>query len=88
MTRRVRFEVRILGVATADRFYFEEAVAEVPKPGELAGPMRSMAAWRRVVAVGRMGEMPVVTLEPIDCSQLERDHDAEEAALRAAGWKQ
>jgi hypothetical protein len=88
MTRRVRFEVRVLGVAVADTFHFEEAVAEVPKPGELAGPMRSMTAWRRVVAVGRMGEMSVVTLEPIDCSQLERDRDAEEAALREAGWRQ
>ena len=94
MNRRVRFEVRILGVATADRFHFEEEIptgSAMPRTGELAGPLRSMAAWRRVTAVepapAQWNVAAVVRLEDIDCSQLERDHDAEEAALRGAGWK-
>ena len=90
VTRRVCFEVRILGVATADRFYFEDEIptdVDVPTVGEFAGPVHSTTAWRRVVALGRMGEMTVITLEPIDCSQLKRDQIYEEAALREAGWK-
>ena len=92
--RRVRYEVHILGVATAERFYFEEAIpvgSAMPRTGELAGPMQSKASWRRVTAVEpapvRWNVGLIVHLEPIDCSYLERDFEVEIGALRDAGWK-
>ena len=89
MTRRVRFEVRVLGVATAETFRFEEVIpsAEMPRPGALAGPRRSTVPWRRVTAVEAESAAWKVMLEDIDCSRLERDYDVERAALCDAGWK-
>jgi len=90
VTHRVRFEQRVLGVATAERFHFEESVAELPKVGDLAGPMHSKAAWRCVTRVERAPAAwnlaALVKLEDIDCTYLERDFDAEVAALREQGW--
>ena len=92
---RVRFEVRVLGVATAERFHFVDEMpesVELPTPGELAGPLPSKATWRRRVttiekAPAAWGVVAVVKLEPIDCSRLQRDFNAEVAALVAAGWE-
>ena len=88
MTRRVRFEVRVLGVATLETFHFEEVIpsAEMPRLGEFAGPRRSLMPWRRVTAVEPGPEVWSVKLEDIDCSRLERDDVVESAALRNGGW--
>ena len=92
MTHRVRFEVRVLGVATVERFHFVEAVAEIPKLGELAGPLRSMAAWRSVKAIEKAPApwnlAAVVKLEDVDHTFSGRDFEAAVKALRKAGWKQ
>ena len=92
--RRVRFEVRILGVATAERLYLDALLPRgkrLPKIGELAGPPRTLIGRRRVTAVkpapAASNVAAVVKLEDIDCGQLERDYDIEVAALREAGWK-
>ena len=91
-SRRVRFSVRLLGVATAETLHFDDLLPKgkpLPKRGELAGPPGTLIGRRRVTAVKRAPAASkvaaVVRLEDIDCSQLERDHEAEEAALRAAG---
>jgi len=91
---RIRFEIRVLGVATAETLHFDDVAVRaepLPKVGDTAGPLRSMAGWRRVIAVEPALALPpvaaVIHLEPIDCSQHERDYDAEVAALRAAGWR-
>ena len=92
MTHRVRFDVRVLGVATVERFHFVEAVAEIPKLGELAGPLRSMAAWRSVKAIEKAPApwnlAAVVKLEDVDHTFSGRDFETEVKALRKAGWKQ
>jgi len=92
MTHRIRFEVRVLGVATAEKWHFEESIPELPTPGDLSGPLPSKATWRRrVIAIEKAPEQwnvaAVVKLEDIDCSRLQRDFEAEKAALREAGWK-
>ena len=91
--RRVRYEVRILSVVTAESLCFEEAIpigSAMPRTGELAGPIRSKPAWRRVTAVepapAASNVAAVVHLDPIDCGQLELDYDLELAALLQAGW--
>jgi len=90
-SRRVRFEVRVLGVARVERFHFVEAVDEIPKVGELAGP-RSMGAPRRVKAIEKAPApwnlAAVVKREDADHTFSGRDFEAEVAALRKAGWKQ
>ena len=91
--RRVRFEVRILGVAVAETLHFDDLLQKgqpLPKRGELAGPPRTLIGRRRVTAVKRApaasNVAAVVRLDPIDCGQLELDYDLELAALLQAGW--
>ena len=91
---RIRFEIRVLGVATAETLHFDDVAVRgepLPKVGDTAGPLRSMAAWRRVIAVEPAPKpwnvAAVVRLEDIDCTTGERDSEVEMAALRNAGWK-
>ena len=91
---RVRFEVRVLGVAMAETWHFVDEMpesVELPTLGELAGPTHSKAAWRRVTAIEKAPAawdvLAVVKLEDIVCSDLKRDFEAETAALQEAGWK-
>ena len=92
--RRVRFSVRLLGVAVAETLHFDNLLPKgksLPKRGELAGPPGTLIGRRRVTAVKRApaasNAAAVVHLEPIDCGQLELDYDLEGAALLEAGWK-
>ena len=96
MTRsgRIRFEIRVLGVATAETLHFDDVAVRgepLPKVGETAGPLRSMGVWRRVIAVEPAPKpwnvVAVVRHEDIECTKGERDYEAEVAALRAAGWQ-
>ena len=91
--RRVRFEVRVVGVAKTETLHFDHLLSKgqpLPKRGELAGPPRTLIGRRRVTAVKRApaasNVAAVVRLDPIDCGQLELDYDLEVAALRDAGW--
>ena len=93
MTRRVRFEQRVLGVATAETWHFVDEMpesVEMPTPGELAGPTHSKAAWRRVTAIEKAPAawdvVAVVKLEDIVCSGPKPDFELETAVLRNAGW--
>lgn len=92
---RIRFEIRVLGVATAETLHFDDVAVRgepLPKVGETAGPLRSMGVWRRVIAVEPAPKprnvAAVVRLEDIDCTTGDRDCEAEMAALRKTGWKQ
>ena len=91
-SRRVRFEVRVLGVATVEKFHLIETVAEIPRVGDLAGPLRSMASRRRVKAIEKAPApwnlAAIVKLEDADHTFSGRDFEAEVATLRKAGWKQ
>lgn len=94
MNRRVRFEQRVLGGATAETWHFVDEIpesVEMPTVGELAGPTHSKAAWRRVIAIEKAPAAwdvsSVVKLEDIDCSRLKFDFEQEIAVLRDAGWK-
>ena len=89
---RIRFEIRVLGGATAETLHFDDVEVRgepLPEVGDTAGPLRSMAAWRRVIAVepARPPVAAVVHLEPIDCSRTDRDYAKELEMLRAAGWR-
>jgi hypothetical protein len=90
MTQRVRFEVRVLGVATVEKFHVIEEVTEIPKVGELAGP--SIGAPRGVKAIEKAPApwnlAAVVKLEDFDHTFSGRDFEAEVKALRKVGWKQ
>ena len=90
MTRRVRFEIRILGVTKAQTFHYDD---EIPDPLPAVGdhaypPSLSGHPARRVVAIEspRSGLAAVVHLEPIDCSHGEPSLAMGVATLRAAGW--
>ena len=91
MSQRVRFEVRILGVAKVQTFHYSDVIPDpLPAVGDyaytpsLSGPHSP----RRVVEIEshRLG-MAVVHLEPIDCSRSgELSLARSVATLRAAGW--
>jgi hypothetical protein len=98
MTRshnRIRFEIRVLGVATAETFHFDTEIpgeAELPAVGQFASPpLLGSSASHRVMKVERMPSgskfAAVVTLEPIDISYGERHMDEETGALLKAGWR-
>jgi hypothetical protein len=90
-----RFEIRVLGVATAETFHQDAEIpgdAPLPAVGLFASPPGlGSGPSRRVVKVERMSAgakyAAIVTVEPIDISRGERHMDEEAAALRRAGWK-
>src|SRR5262249_20691567 len=89
---RVRFEVRVLGGAKAERFHCEDLVEELPRVGDLAGPLLfgRPTRTRRVIAIEKAPEQwnvaAVVKLEDIDCSRLNRDFETEVYELLHARW--
>ena len=63
MTHRIRFEVRVLGVATAEKWRFEESIPELRRPirpaaleGDLAATGHRDREGARAVERGRRGE--------------------------------
>ena len=86
---RVRFEIRILGVAKVQTFHYNDEIPDpLPAVGDYAyPPSLSDHPPRRVVATEshRLGNA-IVHLEPIDCSRGKPSLAMGVATLRAAGW--
>jgi len=86
---RIRFEIRVLGVSTAETFHVEQEVPDgwpLPTIGGVARPMSIEGPERRVVGITSTGTLTTIELEPIDCSFGEKDFIAEAGWLAAHGW--
>jgi hypothetical protein len=92
---RILFELRVLGVATAETLFVETEIpgdAPLPVVGEFVSPPTlGSDSSRLVVKVARTAPgsrfAAIVTLEPVDISFGERPMDEEIRALRRTGWR-